>query len=216
MFKKREHEGQAKDSERVAWETDKNVLSQNKSEDGKISIGYATHSIEDYQELVPMVLDVMDELLKDCTVFTWMRTPTYKAPHNGWRWFHRKALRGAPKNFAKQYAREASSEIFFDGDAEILVKTQGANRALMERFYQIPDCATAYQHTVYGFYKSPQIRPQSTYEEVHYSIVHPLADYMISYLNFHVELVVTVNLSSVSEADVLNSIQKICLKHGKK
>jgi len=46
--------------------------------------------------------------------------------------------------------------------------------------------------------------------------MHPLADYVISYRDFHVELNVSINPAAVSEADVMERIQRVCEKHSKK
>lgn len=217
MFKKREAEIKKQiQLERAAWETDKNILSMNESDDHEISIGYATHSIEDYRELVPLVLGVLDDLLKDCTVFTWLNTPPQQAKTPRLLWPYKTSLHNALPNLAAQYAAEDHPETFFDEKHEALVKTHGANRLLMERFYRIPNCATAFQHTVYGFYTPPIIDPESSYEEIHFNVVHPLADYVITYRNFHVELNIRINPATVSKTAVLRKIQQICENYGKK
>ncbi|WP_312282024.1 hypothetical protein [Oscillibacter sp.] len=204
------------EEEALAWETDQHLLSWNVAGEHRLSLGYATHSLEDYQGLVPVVLDVMDELLKDCAVFTWLKTPLLQVSSTKSFWFRRNAPKRVLPNLAAQYASEKKAETFFDGDCEIIVQTKGANRALMERFYQIPNCATAFDHSVYGFYTPPEIDPQGPYENAHFSVVHPLANYVISYRGFHVELNVSINPAAVSEADVMERIQRVCEKHSKK
>lgn len=215
MRKKRRAEiEQYLQAQHAAWETDKQILSLIEGGEGRISIGYATHSEEDYQELVPLVLDVMEELLKDCAVFTWLKTPPLREGIFRIFGLYPITLHHAVPNFAAQYAAE-HPEVFFDGDAELLVETQGANRALMEQFYQSPDCATAYQHTVYGFYTPPMIPPGSKYEDAHFSVVHALPDYEIDYKNFHVELCVQINPRTAREAGVLETIKQVCAGRGK-
>jgi len=217
MFgKKKEFFEKDMEAEALAWETDQHLLSWNVAGEHRLSLGYATHSLEDYQGLVPVVLDVMDELLKDCTVFTWLKTPLLQISSTENFWFRRNAPKRALPNLAAQYASEKKAETFFDGDCEIIVQTKGANRALMERFYQIPSCATAFDHSVYGFYTPPKIDPESLYEDAHFSAVYPLADYVISYRDFHVELNVSINPAAVSEADAMERIQRVCEKHSKK
>ena len=118
-------------------------------------------------------------------------------------------------NLAAQYAAEKHSKTFLNDEHEVLVKTHGANRLFMERFYRIPNCATAFQHTVYGFYTPPPIDPGSSYEEVHFNVAHSLADYVIMYRAFHVELNIRINPATVSKASVLKKLQRICGHYNK-
>lgn len=216
MFKKPRHECEEQiQSEQAAWEMDKNILSLNESDDCTISIGYATHSMEDYQELLPLILNVMEELLKVCTVFTWLKTPPLPDKILRLSWLYQKTLHEAIPNLAAQYAAEGHPETFFDGNDELLVRSQGANGLLMERFYQISNCATAFQHAVYGFYTPPVINQQGAYEDVHFCVVHPLADYVITYRDFHVELNIRINPATVSRTAVLERLQQICKENGK-
>jgi len=85
----------------------------------------------------------------------------------------------------------------------------------MQRFFQIPNCAAAFQHKIYGFYTSPIIDYSRPYEDILLSVLHSLSDYTISYENFHVELNIQMNPASVSEFAVLDQIQQICRIHGK-
>ncbi len=202
--------------EALDWETDQHLLSWNVAGEHRLSLGYATHSLEDYQGLVSVVLDVMDELLKDCAVFTWLKTPLLQVSNTKKFWFQNNSPKVVLSNLAAQYASEQKAETFFDGDCEIIVQTKGANRALMERFYQIPNCATAFDHSVYGFYTPPEIDPDRLYEDAHFSVVHSLADYVISYRDFHVELNVSINPAAVSKFDVMERIQRVCETHSKK
>ncbi|MDD3346680.1 hypothetical protein [Oscillibacter sp.] len=216
MFEKRKSKiDQYITAEQAVWECDKNILSRNSSDNCTISIGYATHSVEDYQELVPFVLDVAESLLKDCTVFTWLKTPSIQTATSHSLWPCKKSARNNLPNLAAQYASENHPESFFDRDCEILTKTQGLNRTLMQRFFQIPHCATAFQHKLYGFYIPPAIDRKRSYKDILFSVVHPLPDFAISYENFHVELNIRFNPESVLESVVLEQIHRICKSHGK-
>ncbi|WP_312612319.1 hypothetical protein [Oscillibacter sp.] len=105
MFgKKKESFEKAMEVEALVWETDQHLLSWNVAGEHRLSLGYATHSLEDYQGLVPVVLDVMDELLKDCTVFTWLKTPLLQVSSTKKFWFRRNAPKRALPNLAAQYA----------------------------------------------------------------------------------------------------------------
>jgi len=203
------------EAEQATWEHNKNILSLNPCDDRTISVGYATHSVEDYEELVPFVLDVAESILRDCTVFTWLKTPPVQTADSHSLWTHIKTGKNDLPNLAAQYASENHPESFFDGNCEILAKTRGLNRTLMQRFFLIPNCATAFQHKIYGFYTSPIINDSRPYEDILLSVLHPLPDYTISYENFHVELNIQMNPASVSESAVLHQIQRICKIHGK-
>lgn len=216
MFRKRKFKtNQYIETEQAAWEYDKKILSQNCCDDHTISVGYATHSVEDYEELVPLVLDVAESILRDCTVFTWLKTPPVQTAVSHSLWPRIKSTKNDFPNLAAQYASENHPESFFDGNCEILSKTRGLNRTLMQRFFLIPNCATAFRHKIYGFYTSPTIDYSRPYEEILLSVLHPLPDYTISYENFHVELNIQMNPAAELESAVLEQIQQICKIHGK-
>ena len=198
----------------AAPEDDRDILSLKAGPENKILIGYESLSGDDYQKLAPFVLDVLETLLADCTVFIWLKTPPIPAHILRILWMRAK-LSDAIPNFAAQIAAEHHPEAFFDGTDELLVKTQGANRWLMERFYQVSNCATAFQHIIYGFYTAPTIDPKSPYEDIHFSVVHPLPDYEITYRDFGVELDIKINLATVSAEEVIKKVKSVCMAHNK-
>lgn len=110
------------EAEQATWEHNKNILSLNPCDDRTISVGYATHSVEDYEELVPFVLDVAESILRDCTVFTWLKTPPVQTADSHSLWTHIKTGKNDLPNLAAQYASENHPEFFLTGTAKSLPK----------------------------------------------------------------------------------------------
>jgi len=123
MFRKRKLKiNQYIGIEQDAWKYDKKILLQNCCDDHTISIGYATHSMEDYEELVPLVLDVAESILRDCTVFTWIKTSPVQTAVSHSLWPFSKSAKNDLPNLAAQYASENHPEFFLTGTAKSLPK----------------------------------------------------------------------------------------------
>lgn len=199
--------------ERLAWQTEKDRLVL-LGDNGNYSIGYETHSVEDYAELVPTFLDVMEALLQACTVFAWFKT---QVPQMGA--MAKRQLPAQPvENFAwavSQLPPKAGRTIFYNGDSSVLVQTHGVDREILEKFYHIEHCATRFQHAVYGFFKAPLFDPETDYAAAYCKIRH-VADYRLVYQDCHVELSIESNPETVDEREMLAVIQQICAKHNKR
>lgn len=169
-----------------------------------IYFGYFSDEQKQFEEFIPIVLDVMQVLYKDALVVTHLRS----------------IQREDSQPFADflsqtknpEFAHCVCSDIS-DGSSVLFRCTQGADVELLRKFYQSPVSSRA-ENFLYGFYNTPPILCNDEASMVSFLNANT-HDILCSYHRFHVGITIQVQTTPEKEDDIRQSILAIANAHGK-